>query len=439
MTKRIAMFVWNYFTNDARVMRECMALQEADYQIDLIAILDPTDLALPQKEELTENFTVYRVKSTSPRFFTPFIKLGKYVKRHRASWLLLGFIFFMLFARYPVWLSLLVLLTVLLSLKKVRVIFRRGLILIRMVRLGCSKDYCIYQANDLNTLPQGVLCAKLFRRGRGLIYDSHEVQTSRTGYNSPLYGISEKIFLRFVDICIHENHTRAAYIEKRYGFYPRVVHNYPVLAKPETSTKIDLHQQLAIPKNEPILLYQGGIQIGRGLDKLIRAASLFDRGVVVLIGDGRIKADLEHQVSEAGLTKRIRFLPKVPLQELLHYTRNAYLGFQLLNNVCFNHYSASSNKLFEYIMSGVPVIGSDFPEIRQVIVREKVGLVVNSHDPKEIAAAVNQLLASPDLREEMHQNCLQAREIYNWKREKKVFLEIYAEIEDKYADKIKDE
>ena len=52
-----------------------------------------------------------------------------------------------------------------------------------------------------------------------------------------------------------------------------------------------------------------------------------------------------------GLQDKVKFLSKVPLAELPKYTQNAYLGFQVLNNVCFNHYSASSNKLFEYMMS----------------------------------------------------------------------------------------
>lgn len=193
---------------------------------------------------------------------------------------------------------------------------------------------------------------------------------------------------------------------------------------------MDLHALLNIPEAEPILLYQGGVQTGRGLDKLIEATALFERGVVVIIGDGRIKAELQERVVNANLEEKIKFLPKVPLQDLLAYTKNAYLGFQILNNVCFNHYSASSNKLFEYVMSGVPVIGSDFPEIRKIVQGEQVGIVVDSHDPTAIAAGVNTLLADSALHETLRENCFRVREIYNWEREKAIFLEIYKELED---------
>lgn len=44
MRTKVCMFVWNHFTNDARVMRECMALSENIYDVDLICIDDPKTL-----------------------------------------------------------------------------------------------------------------------------------------------------------------------------------------------------------------------------------------------------------------------------------------------------------------------------------------------------------------------------------------------------------
>ncbi len=56
------MYVWNHFTNDARVLRECMALSESDYSVDLICIHDPNEKGLPRYEQLNEHFSIYRVK-----------------------------------------------------------------------------------------------------------------------------------------------------------------------------------------------------------------------------------------------------------------------------------------------------------------------------------------------------------------------------------------
>ncbi|KMT63384.1 glycosyltransferase [Paenilisteria newyorkensis] len=424
MSKKVAVFVWNHFTNDARVLRECMALQEAGYLVDLIAIHDLKQPDLPYFEQRTTRFSVRRVRADQAKWADFLLNGISRIKQNKMLLLAFSMLFLLLLLFFPLIMLVIGAMIAIYPLPKVQTLIRRSLIFSRMVAYGLRNKYDVYHANDLNTLPQAILCAKLFHRKK-LIYDSHEIQTSRTGYNNPMYGICERFFLRFTDVCIHENHTRAAYIQDRYHFYPKVVHNYPTRQFPEQNKDIDLHQMLQIPTQEPILLYQGGVQVGRGLDKLIQAVPMFQKGVVVMIGDGRIKVELEQQVRQAGLEQKIRFLPKVPLQDLLHYTKNAYLGFQLLNNVCFNHYSASSNKLFEYVMSGVPVIGSDFPEIRRIVTGEEVGLVVDSHDPNAIAAAVNELLTNPALRERYSQNCYRAREIYNWEREKVPFLKIY--------------
>lgn len=45
--KKVCMFVWNHFTNDARVLRECTALAESGYEVDLICIHDWKQEDLP--------------------------------------------------------------------------------------------------------------------------------------------------------------------------------------------------------------------------------------------------------------------------------------------------------------------------------------------------------------------------------------------------------
>ncbi len=239
----------------------------------------------------------------------------------------------------------------------------------------------------------------------------------------------EKFFLKYTDVMIMENHTRAKYAEDLYGFYPKVIHNYPFVTQPEDSNSINLHEVLEIPQEEPILLYQGGIQVGRGLEKLVQAVPMFKKGALVFIGDGRIKPELQKMVLDLGLEDKVKFMPKVPVNELLHYTKNAYLGFQVLNNVCFNHYSASSNKLFEYMMSGVPVVACSFPEIQRVVENEYVGVCIDSHNPASIAEGVNYILEHPEEREKMRENSFIARNNYNWENEKKLFINIYIDLE----------
>lgn len=427
MRKKVCMFVWNHFTNDARVLRECLALSEDHFIVDLICIHNPDDPNLPKYEERNPYFKVYRVQ----RF--PFLLqlMQKGFRQYRNNKLLvlpalLILIFFLYF--FPITTLCVTFLFLILLKTKLKVIWIRGSILLRMITRGFIKKYDIYHSNDLNSLPQGLICAKARFKQRKLIYDSHEVQTSRTGYNSRIYAFLESFLIKSIDSMIVENHTRARYTKKVYGFYPNVVYNYPLKIDSVSDGKVSIRKLLNLPENEKILLYQGGIQTGRGLENLIKAVPLFKEGTLVLIGDGKIKKKLERMVDQMDLNKKVRFLPKVPLKELPKYTSNAFVGFQVLNNVCFNHYSAASNKLFEYIMSGVPVIACRFPEIKKVVQGEGVGLCIDSHDPVSIAKGVNYLIDSPEEYHSMKRKCETAREMYNWDCEKGQFLSIYYKI-----------
>lgn len=428
--KKVGMFVWNHFTNDARVNRECTALAEAGYDVDLIAINDPKNPAIEAFEKVSERFRVHRVKrypwllQAYSDFGKPFvIVVGGLAMTVAAG---LFFVNFMILSSY---LMMLLATAGAVKQRKVRKMVVNSAIIARMIVKGylCKSD--IYHANDLNTLPQGIVCAKLRLKPKPLVYDSHEVQSDRTGYDKKKIKVIERFLLRFVDEMMVENHTRAKHNEEIYGFYPQTLYNYSELYDINERPKVNLHHQLGLPEGEKILLYQGGLQQGRGLEKLIEAMPHINEGVLVFIGAGKLTATLKSLAQKSPERDRIFFLEKVPFKELPSITREAYLGFQVLQNVCFNHYSASSNKLFEYIMAHVPVVSCDFPEIAKVVNDHEVGIAIDAHDYRNIAHAVNELLTNQERYAKAKANTKKAKYIYNWQNEKKKLLALYEGIE----------
>lgn len=426
MNKKVCMFVWNHFTNDARVLRECTALAEAGYDVDLIAIHNPNDKESKRFEE-KNGFNIIRV-NRYPRYLMFSKRIIGILLRRKLLLLISILIIIGILYKLPVLGAVILLYNGIIYWGKSRGALIKAGIIFNMIKYGLKKNYDIYHSNDLNTLPQGYVCSRIFRRKK-LIYDSHEVQSSRTGYGKGMKYI-EKFFVNKVDVMVMTTNTRADYVRDLYKIEkPRVIHNYPFNTGDESiKNKYDLHSILNIPKDKPILLYQGGIQQGRGLEKLIEAIPDVKDGIIVFIGDGRIKPMLQEMVRERNLEDRVRFMDKVPVDELKYYTATAYLGFQVLNNVCFNHYSALSNKLFEYIMSDVPVVSCNFPEIKRIVEGEKVGLCIDSHNPKEIAKATNYLLENKEFYNNAKKNCKIAKEKYNWSNEKEKFISIYYEI-----------
>ncbi|MED1202803.1 glycosyltransferase [Heyndrickxia acidicola] len=427
MNKKVGMFVWNHFTNDARVLRECTALSENGYSVELFCIEDTNNPSLPKYENINHHFHVIRVRE-HPLLLGFIKKVSHLCMKNKLILAVSALFWFLMLCLMPFTVFLFSVIIFLFTKTKLNMFWIRASIMYRMILRGWKGNYDIYHSNDLNTLIQGYIGAKWRWKKRQLLYDSHEVQTSRTGYNSRLFGIIEAFLIHRVDQMIVENHTRAKYNEKIYGFYPNVVHNYPFKQEIHDQREAPLHQILGIPSTEKILLYQGGMQEGRGLDKLIKAAPLFSEGVLVFIGDGKMKPALELLVEKMKLQDKVKFLPKVPLKELPEYTRNAYIGFQVLNNVCFNHYSASSNKLFEYLMAGVPVVACSFPEIQRVVEKEKVGICIDSHDFQDIAFGVNFILENTKIHDEMKRNCFRASKNYNWETEKHKLLSTYSSL-----------
>lgn len=428
--KKVGMFVWNHFTNDARVNRECTALAKAGYDVDLIAINDPKNPAIKAYEKIQERFRVHRVK----RY--PWL-LQAYSDHGKRFLLVIGgvalsvavglfYVHFMIMSSY---LLFLIGGAAAIKVRKVRKMVINSAIIARMIVKGYLINPDIYHSNDLNTLPQGIICSKLRLKPRPLVYDSHEVQSDRTGYDPKKIKRIEKFLLKFVDEMMVENHTRAKHNEEIYGFYPKTLYNYSELYDINKRDKINLHAQLGIDEDEKILLYQGGLQQGRGLEKLIEAMPYIKEGVLVFIGAGKLTESLKAQAKASPEHHRIFFLDKVPFQQLPSVTKEAYLGFQVLQNICFNHYSASSNKLFEYIMAHVPVVASNFPEIARVVNENEVGIAIDPHDAKNIAEAVNRLLTDKALYAQCRQNTEQAKQIYNWQNEKSKLLDVYNQLE----------
>ncbi|EGQ2868716.1 glycosyltransferase [Staphylococcus pseudintermedius] len=429
--KKVAMFVWNHFTNDARVNRECTALAEDGYDVDLIAINDPKNTDIEAFEQREPHFRVHRVKRY-PMLIQVYADYGKrfLIIIGGVSFTIAAGLFFINLKLMLGYLAILLAGMVILKVKKLRKWVVNGAIIARMIIKGYQQKADIYHSNDLNTLPQGIVCSKLRLHPKPLVYDSHEVQTDRTGYNPERIKKIERFLLQFVDTMMVENHTRAQHNEWLYGFYPQPLYNYSVLYDIEQQPYYNLHEKLGLNQNEKILLYQGGLQQGRGLEKLIEAMPMIQEGVLVFVGGGKLTETLKAQAQQSEARDRIFFLDKVPFEKLPQITREAFVGFQVLQNVCFNHYSASSNKLFEYIMAHVPVIACDFPEIKRVVEENEVGIATDTHSSQNIAAAVNHLLQHPELYDRYRANTRRAKMIYNWQNEKQKLLNVYNTLDD---------
>jgi len=299
----------------------------------------------------------------------------------------------------------------------------------------------VYHANDMDTL---FICflASRFNRSK-LVYDSHELflemqefELSQVWWKKmmgkfliPVWRTIERLCARRADYIFTVNDSIKHILSNRFRVKKiETLFNCPSFQKVKKGR--EFHQVFSLPKNARVVLYQGGMMWKRGLKQLVDSIEFLPRDVyMVFMGGGGDRSALIRYASSKPYRERIKFHDPVSLESLLNYTASADLGVVPLLNVSLNNYYGLPNKLFEYIMAGVPVAASDFPEVKKVVVRGKVGDVFNAEDPKSITTAIKRILGDIALREKMRRNALElARTKYNWEIEEKKLIKVYKEL-----------
>lgn len=286
-----------------------------------------------------------------------------------------------------------------------------------------------YHAHDLDALWPAAQAAQ--RRDVPLIYDSHEFWTEQSSLvRRPLirafWAALERRLIRQVWRTIAVSGSIARALQERYHLdQVAVVRNLPLYQPPVSSDCI--RAELGIDPGRPILLYQGGFLTENGLAEQIEAiAGLEEEFAFVLIGDGPAEVALKAQVQRTGLEQKVYFIPRVPFGQLHTYTCAADLGLCLIKGAGKSFYYSMPNKLFEYLMAGLPVLASDFPEMRAVVEDSAAGEVVDPQDMAGIRDRLRALLKDEARRKTYSQAALAAARRYNWEQEAPKLVALYA-------------
>jgi glycosyltransferase involved in cell wall biosynthesis len=187
-----------------------------------------------------------------------------------------------------------------------------------------------------------------------------------------------------------------------------------------------LHRAAHLDPSTRILLYQGGFARHRGLDSLVRSATLLPEGwVLVMMGWGTFEPTLRGIAQAVDPDeKRVRFLPGAPQAELAQWTAGASLGVIPYENVCLNHWFCTPNKIWEYPVAGVPILASPFPELRKAIEGNGTGVLLDDPvTPENIARTVASV--TPERLEAMRTNCQRFLERDNWSMYERRLIELY--------------
>lgn len=283
-----------------------------------------------------------------------------------------------------------------------------------------------YHAHDLDSLWPAVRAAQ--RLDLPVVYDAHEFWTEQSSLvNRPLvrswWSLLERRLIRRVDRVITVSRSIAQSLKERYRLDEVVVlRNLPLFRHKVQSNLI--RETLDLPDDRPIVLYQGGFLTENGLREQIEAAAGL-AAALVLIGDGPSEQALRTQVRVARLEDRVYFIPRVPFHQLHNYTCSADLGLCLIKGTGKSFYYSLPNKLFEYLMAGLPVLASNFPEMQRIIHETRAGITVDPTDVVAIREQITAFLDNTEQRDACAEASLQAARHYNWEREATQLTQLY--------------
>ena len=281
-------------------------------------------------------------------------------------------------------------------------------------------------SNDLDTLPANYMAHKL--KSIPMVYDSHEYYTGTPELvNRPfVQGIWKRIE-RFIFPKLNEiftvNESIAELYFQEYGKRLNIVRNVPRRISIQTTyTPADL----GFDNSKKLIILQGaGIIVQRGAEEAVLSMQFIENALLLIIGGGDIINSLKELVVKSELTQKVIFFPRIPYDELMKYTSAAEIGLSLDKDTNINYRYSLPNKLFDYINAGIPVLASPLPEIKKVIDRYEVGLLIENHEPQHIASKLKQMLEN-DYKSKLFHNLKRAAAELNWENEEKTLKLVYS-------------
>lgn len=301
--------------------------------------------------------------------------------------------------------------------------------------LNKYKDHRVIHCHDLNTLPTAVLIKFLnFKKKIDIVYDSHELAINDVPNEKKIRKaykfIIELFFIRFCKkvICVG-NLIGQKYSQLYKIELPSIILNCPPLetsyneSNSKYSKKDFFREKFKIKPTQKIFLYQGLLNKGRCIEMWLDVFKHFNHNdpVIVFMGYGDLKNTIKACQAKG---ENIFYHDAVSPEVILDYSSSADIGISCFEgNLSESLRLSLPNKLFEYMMAGLPVIVSSGPEMVKIVQKYQVGFVLHSNNTKEANGLIEEI-KNNDLTF-FPKNLYKASLVFNWENQSKVLNNIY--------------
>ncbi len=247
--------------------------------------------------------------------------------------------------------------------------------------------------------------------------------------------IGEEQVVEAADLLIANTELEAKQLINLYDADPTrvdVVHPGVDLSVFAPTSRAAVRRRLGLPEDAAVLLFAGRIQPLKAPDVLLRGVALMLerdpalRGhVVVPIVGGPSGSGLEHPealadlVVELDLDDVVRFVPPVAQDELAGWYSAATLVAVPSYNESFGLVAVEAQAC------GTPVVAAAVGGLTIAVRDGSSGLLVDTHEPADWAAALHRIVADPQLAARLSRGALEQAQQFSWDRTAEATLECY--------------
>lgn len=280
----------------------------------------------------------------------------------------------------------------------------------------------IYHAHEPISL-RFALKASNFNNNK-VIFDSHETWMGGTIKDR----LIKKKYLKKIKYLITVNEGILENFKQKINIeHTEIIYNcslpslFPVTEVPQKS-------------NKPVVLaHEGTLSFDRGLKNMLRALILlkiqFPNIKLKIVGDSpkNEATYISKFILENNLQNNIIQTGWVAYQDVSKHLKNCDIGL-ILYSPTKNNLFSTSNKLFNYIASGLAIVSVDLPETKKILSPLNNSVIVERNEALQISEAIGKLIKDPELLLQKKISSQAAYKKYNWLIEEKKLLKFYKKV-----------
>lgn len=271
----------------------------------------------------------------------------------------------------------------------------------KIVSIVRENNIEVFHVHDLPLVALCIVIGKIFKIP--VIFDMHENWPEAMklwGYNMFYLPakVLERFSIRFADrviVVVNEQKERLLDLGVPDNKISVIMNTVVLEMFNENKISRELSDKLnSRYKNMFVISYIGGFSEDRGIDVLIKAFShvieIVKNAHLLLVGDGKIRHDLEKLAGDLGISESVSFAGWIDLEEVATYIS--------VSDVCVIPHNANPHinrtiphKLFQYMAMGKPIVSTDVRPLKRIIEAEQCGIIIPSGDAAAMAKGIIKL------------------------------------------------